>query len=61
MATGEALRKWRKANQYRLAIDLNRNSETDKPLIEKLEEQPNKSAYVKRLIQQDIDGGESGK
>ena len=56
MATGETLRKWRKANQYRLAIDFNRGSESDKPLIEKLEQQENKSQYVKGLIRRDIDG-----
>lgn len=55
MATGDTLREWRKANQYRLAIDLNRNSEKDKPLIKKLEEQENKAAYVKGLIRKDIE------
>lgn len=57
MATGETLRKWREANQYRLAVDFNRNSETDKPLIEKLEEQENKAAYVKGLIRHDLEEG----
>ena len=60
MVEGNKLRSWKKANLYRLSIDMNRNSETDKPLIAKLEEQPNKSAYVKSLIRQDIDG-EDGK
>lgn len=55
MAKGETLRKWRDANRYRLAIDLNRNSEKDKPLIKKLEEQENKAAYVKGLIRKDIE------
>ena len=55
MATGDALREWRRANQYRLAVDLNRNSEQDKPLIAKLEAQENKAAYVKGLIRQDIE------
>lgn len=59
MATGETLREWRKENQYRLAVDLNRNSEDDKPIIEKLEEQENKAQYVKGLIRRDIDGGAS--
>jgi len=58
MATGETLREWRKANQYRLAIDFNKGSEADKPLIEKLEQQENKAQYVKGLIRRDI-GGES--
>ena len=57
MAKGETLRKWRAANQYRLVVDMNRNSDADKPLIDKLEEQPNRAAYVKGLIRRDIDGG----
>lgn len=57
MATGETLRKWREANQYRLAVDFNRNSEADKPLIDKLESVDNKSAYVKGLIRGDIEKG----
>lgn len=60
MAKGETLRKWKEANQYRLVVDFNKGSETDKPLIDKLEETPNKSQYVKGLIRQDLDG-ESGK
>lgn len=60
MATGETLREWRKANQYRLAVDFNRNSETDKPLIEKLEEQDNKAAYVRGLIRHDIEEEKGG-
>ena len=61
MVEGDKLREWKKANRYQLAIDLNRNSETDKPIIAKLEEQPNKAAYVKGLIQADIENGEPGK
>lgn len=57
MVQGDKLREWKKENMYRLSIDLNRT--TDKPIVDKLEEQPNKSAYVKGLIQRDIDG-ESG-
>ena len=56
MAKGEALREWRKANQYRLVVDMNRNSETDKPLIAKLEQQENKAQYIRGLIKRDIDG-----
>ncbi len=55
MVEGDKLREWKKANRYQLAIDLNRNSEADKPIIAKLEEQDNKSAYVKGLIRRDID------
>ena len=56
MAQGDKLREWKKENMYRLSVDLNRNSKADKPIIEKLEEQPNKAQYVKGLILQDIDG-----
>ena len=56
MAKGETLRKWRKENQYRLAVDFNRSSESDKPLIDKLEQVPNKAQYVKHLIRRDLDG-----
>ena len=55
MAKGETLKKWRKENQYRLAIDFNRNSENDRPLIEKLEEQDNKAAFVKGLIKEVVE------
>lgn len=54
MAKGETLREWRKANLYRLSVDFYRNNENDKPLIQKLEEQTNKAAYVKGLIKEDI-------
>ena len=57
MATGETLKKWRKENQYRLAIDFNRNSDSDRPLIEKLEEQDNKAAFVKGLIKEAVERG----
>ena len=56
MVQGEKLREWKKEHMFRLSIDLNR--EKDKPLIDKLEEQENKSEYVKTLIRRDI-GGES--
>ena len=55
MVQGDKLREWKKENMYRLSIDLNR--EKDAPIIDKLEEQPNKAAYVKQLILDDIDGG----
>ena len=59
MVKGEKLREWKKSNRYQLAIDFNRNSEQDKPLIEKLEslEHGGKAKYVKGLIRQDIEGG----
>ena len=59
MAKGEVLRKWQKANTYRLVVDFNRNSERDEPLIKKLDEEKKKSGkadYIRRLIQRDIDG-----
>lgn len=54
MSKGETLRKWRAANIYRLVVDLNRGSESDAPIIEKLEQQGNKARYVKGLIREDI-------
>lgn len=59
MVEGDKLREWKRANRYQLAIDLNRNSEADKPIIKRLEEQENKAGYVKSLILRDI--GESEK
>lgn len=56
MVDGDKLREWKRENLYRLSIDLNRNSESDKPLIERLEQVPNKSQYVKHLIRRDLDG-----
>ena len=53
MAKGETLRKWRAAHQYRLVVDFNRD--TDAPIVEKLEAQPNKARYIKGLIRADID------
>jgi len=58
MVKGEKLRDWKKANLYRLSVDFNRNSEHDKPLIEKLEEQEHKATYVKELIWRDVESGE---
>ena len=58
MATGETLRRWRKDRLYRLTIDFTRGTEqrpNDQALIDKLEEQPNKSGYIKQLIKGDIE------
>ena len=60
MSKGETLRKWRAAHQYRLVVDLNRDSEADAPIIERLEAQPNKARYVKGLIRRDIDATAEG-
>ena len=57
MVQGDKLREWKRENMYRLSVDLNRSSENDRPLIEKLEEQENKAAYVKGLIRNDIEKG----
>ena len=57
MVDGDKLREWKRDHLYRLSVDMNRDSEHDKPLIEKLEEQDNKAAYVKNLIRQDIENG----
>lgn len=61
MAKGEALRKWREKYQYKLVVDMNRNSDADRPLIEKLESVDNKAQYVKKLIRNDIESGEGDK
>lgn len=61
MAKGEALRKWREKYQYKLVVDMNRNSDADRPLIEKLESVDNKARYVKKLIRDDIESGEGDK
>jgi hypothetical protein len=57
MAKGDPQRRYKEKNIVRLCIDFNRV--TEQPLIDRLEEQENKSGYVKRLISDDIkhDGG----
>lgn len=59
MAKGEKLRAWKKENMVRLQIDLNRRADAD--IIAKLEEQPSKAVYVKKLIRDDIESGEGDK
>ncbi len=57
MAKGEKLKEWKRANQYRLIVDFSKANEEERPLIERLEAQDNKSGYIKRLISQDIGKG----
>ena len=56
MVEGDKLREWKHSHLYRLSVDMNRDSEHDRPLIEKLEEQDNKAQYIKGLIRRDIGG-----
>ena len=53
MVTGEKLRDWKGENAYKVQFDLNRSK--DARIIEKLEEQENKTAYIKNLILKDIE------
>ena len=55
MVTGEKLREWKRENAYKVQFDLNRSK--DARIIEKLEQQENKAAYIKGLISKDIDQG----
>ena len=57
MVEGDKLREWKRSHLYRLSVDMNRDSEHDKPLIAKLESVDSKAAYVKGLIRQDIENG----
>lgn len=56
MVQGEAQKRYKAANTVRVTIDFNRR--TEQPLIDKLDEQTNKSGYIKGLIKRDI-GSES--
>lgn len=44
--------EWKKTHVKRVCIALNRN--TDKDVIEKLENVPSKQGYIKELIRKDI-------
>ena len=52
MVQGEAQKKYKAKNTVRVCIDFNRA--TEQPLIEKLEEQDNKSGYIKGLMRKDL-------
>jgi hypothetical protein len=51
---GEAQRRYKKKNVVRVTVDFNRA--TEQPLIDKLDGQPNKAGYIKKLIRDDIGG-----
>lgn len=52
----EAKARYRKKSVTSLTIDFYNN--TEKPLIDKVKSQPNKSGYVKGLIKKDIKEGD---
>lgn len=52
MSDSEAKKKWIKENTTTVAIKLNYNTDAD--IIERLEKEPSKGGYIKRLIRQDI-------
>ena len=56
MVQGEAQKRYKAKNTVRVCIDFNRV--TEQPLIDKLDEQGNKSGYIKGLIRDDIEKGE---
>ena len=57
MAQQEAQKRYKAKNTVRVTIDFNRA--TEQPLIDKLDEQQNKSGYVKDLIKKDIESDSS--
>ena len=54
LVQGEAQKRYKAKNTVRVTVDFNRA--TEQPLIDKLEEQPNKSGYIKQLIKNDLEG-----
>ena len=57
MVQGEAQKRYKAKNTVRVTIDFNRA--TEQPLIDKLDEQENKSGYIKSLIRKDVESGNS--
>jgi len=49
----EAWKRYRKDNVKPVGFNLNKNTDAD--LIEWLEQQPNRAAYLKRLIREDME------
>ncbi len=49
----EAWKRYRKDNVKPVGFNLNKNTDAD--LIEWLESQPNRAAYLKRLIREDME------
>lgn len=52
MPDSEAKKRWMKENKARLTVSIMRRTEAD--ILAKLEAQPQKAAYIKRLIREDI-------
>lgn len=53
MVTPPSKRRWDDAHVLRVAVSLNRDSEAD--LVERVEREPNRSAYIKCLIRADVE------
>lgn len=53
MATPPSKARWDRKHVLRVAVSLNRDSEGD--LVERVEREENRSAYLKRLIREDIE------
>ena len=58
MAKGAVHEAWRKENQQRL--NLHMNKKTDADIIAHLEQQDSKQGYIKCLIRQDIEAQRKG-
>lgn len=58
MSKGAVHEAWRKENQQRL--NLHMNKKTDADIIAHLEQQDSKQGYIKRLIRQDIEAQRKG-
>ena len=56
MVQGEAQKRYKAKNTVRVCIDFNRA--TEQLLIDKIDEQENKSGYIKGLIRDDIEKGD---
>lgn len=53
MADSEAKRKWDAAHTKKILLKLNCN--TDKDVLQKLDNVPSKQGYIKALIRKDLD------
>lgn len=51
-ANHEPQKRYKAANIIKVTVDLNRKTEPE--LVERIEEQPNRAGYLKRLIREDI-------
>lgn len=52
-AQKKAKRKYRKANNKQLNVELNKKTDAD--ILERLDQVDNKQGYIKKLIRKDID------